>query len=313
MDENKVTSYFDMQDDPFFSGKLSALYTFATVSQYKSFRAAAQEMYVSPQALNKQVKALEKKLGVPLIQRSPRGFFLTSYGEHVYKYTVTLLNNMQRLRSDLSAMYVESNHILRLAYTNNLYDTSLHMYMMDFQGEEASCKMKSKRLNFDQIMELAHGKEPYVIITTRPNVIDKFDTTVLHDAQYHLLMHKENPLSKLTGIDLIDLGELPFVLCTELFRANQYILKYCTENKISVKARFETGGFQAGMDYCRENNGVLLMADYIEENIDTTDFVRVDPKKGLFSLELVMLVRKDLEYSLMEQKFIEYMKAYSHK
>ena len=313
MDENKVISYFKMQDDPFFSGKLSALYIFAEVSYYPSFRAAAKEMYVSPQALNKQITALEKKLQVPLIYRSPRGFTLTSYGEHVQKYASELLQNMSQLRHELTTMYTESKHMLRLAYTNNLYDTSLHMYMMDFQDEESTCKMKSKRLNFDQTMAIANGKEPYITIISRPSDTDKFDITVLHDAQYYLLTHKESPLVKLGGVDLSDFGENPLILCTELFRANQYILKYCTEQKVSLNVRLETGGFQAGMEQCRDCNGALLMADYIEDHIDIENFVRVDPKKGLFSLALVMLVRKDLEYSQMEHKFIEYMKAYHHQ
>ena len=310
MDENNITSYFEVQDDPFLSGKLSALYTFAEVSRYKSFRAAAQEMYVSPQSLNKQISALEKKLGLPLVNRSPRGFSLTDYGKHVYQYTSGLLRDMQQLRLELTAMYVENNHILRLAYSNNLYDTSLHMYMMDFQDEEPGCKIKSLRRDFDQIMEIANGKEPYITVTTRPAVTDNFDMTILHTAQYYILMHKENPLAEFDGIEISDLGETPLILCTELFRANQYLLKYCTEEKVSMNARLETGGFQAGLERCRQNKGAMLMADYIGVNIDLEDFVRVTPKSGFFSLELVMLVRKDLDYSLMERKFIEYMKMY---
>ena len=311
MEENNVTSYFDVQDDPFFVSKLSAFYTFAEVARYKSFRAAAQEMYVSPQALNKQITMLEKKFGLPLLQRSPRGFSLTPYGEHVYQYASGLLSGMQQLRRDLSAMYAENNHILRLAYSDNLYDTSLYTYMMEFQSVESNCKMKSKHLNFDQTMEVANGKEPHITITTRPAIADKFHVTVLHDAQYYFLIPQDSPLAKLDKVSLSDLAETQVILCAELFRANQYLLKYCTEHRMSVNAYLETGGFQTGLERCRQSGAVLLMADYIERHVNTTGFIKAAPQGGLFSLELVMLVRKDLDYSPMECKFIKYMQAYS--
>jgi|GEM_PF-2123045 len=312
MNESNATSFFDAQDDPFFSTKLSSLHTFSVVAEYKSFRAAAQNMFVSPQALNKQIAVLEERIGLPLLQRSPRGFTLTPYGEQVTQYTASMVHNMKQLRRDLTAMYVENNHILRLAYSNNLYDTALHMYMMDFHDEDTNCQMKSKRLSYDKVMEIANGNEPYVIITSRPPTVNnKFNITVLHDAQYHILTHRDNPLAKLRDIDVSDLGDTTLILCAELFRANQYLLKYCSEHKTSVNSRLETAGFQAGIDLCRQNKGALLMADYVDENLDTSDLVRVSPKSGLFSLELVMLVRKDIDYSTMEHKFIKYMQAYT--
>ena len=312
MDKNNVASYFELQDDPLLTGKLSSLYTFAVISQYKSIRTAAQKLYISPQALNKQITALEKKLGLPLIRRTPRGFSLTSYGEHVNEYASGLLGDMRQLRRDLAVMYAENNHMLRLTYSYNLYDTSLHMYMMDFQSEEPSCKMMSKRGNFDRVIETAYGSEPYIAITSRPARTDSFDVTVLHNAQYYLLTHRENPLSNRSdSLDLSDLGDTPLVLCTELLRANQYLLKYCTDEKVSINAHLETGGFQAGLEQCRKLKGALLMADYIDEQMDTNGFSKITPKCGLFPLDLVMLVRKDMDYSLIERKFIEYMKAYS--
>ena len=311
MDKNNVMSYFEVQNDLFLSGKLSSLYTFVIVTQYGSIRAAAKEMYISPQALNKQIVSLEKKLGLPLIRRSPRGFKLTGYGEYVYKYASNLLNDTQKLRSDLAAMYAESNHLLRLAYSDNVYDTSLHVHMMDFQRKEPTCTMKSVRGNFDQTMEIANGKEPYITITTRPDDTEDFDVIVLHNAQYYLLLNKENPLSGLAKIDISDFTETPLILCSEFFRANQYLLKYCTEQKVSINILLESNGFQAGVDLCRQNKGVMLFADYLDEQIDTSDLLKIPPSSRHFFLELVMLVRKDLDYSQMEHKFIEYMKAYS--
>jgi len=311
MEDNNVLSYFEIQDDPILSGKLVALYTFAMVSQYKSIRAAAKKMYISPQALNKQIVALEEKLGLPLIKRSPRGFSLTRYGEHVYQYATNLLQDTQQLRHDLTVMYAEHNNLVRLAYSDNVYDTALHIYMREFKNEEPTCTMKLVRGNYKQTLDVANGKEPYITVTTRPADTENFDVTVLHNAQYYLLVHKDSPLAGHKEIDISEFTETPLILCSEFFRANQYLLKYCTEKKITTTVLLETGGFQAGVELCKHNKGVLLFVDYLEGQVDTEGLLKIPPSRKDFFMELVMMVRKDLDYSIMEQKFIEYMKAYS--
>ena len=312
MKKNNLTYPLSINDHLFFVGKLSALYAFIEIAHYKSFRSAAQKMFVSPQALNKQVTALEKSLGLPLINRSPRGFSLTDYGEYICKYTPILIRNMHQLQRDLAAMYAKNNHILRLAYSNDLYNTTLHSYIMNFQNEEPSCNMILKHLNSDQIMTVASGKESYITITTHPSNTALFDVTILYKAQYHFLIHKDNPLSQLDEVELGDFKNAPLILCSEFFKINQYVLKNCTEQKISMDVSFETEGFQASLEKCRQNKGALLMADYIEKHLDTEDLIKVVPKDGPLSLNLVMLTRKDLDYSPMELKFIKYMASYPY-
>ena len=56
---------------------LNALRVFHAVVRHRSLREAAEELYVSPQAVGQQVRALEEALGVVLIEREGRGIRLT--------------------------------------------------------------------------------------------------------------------------------------------------------------------------------------------------------------------------------------------
>ena len=62
-----------MTDRPPRLPPLNALRVFQSVMQHRSFRAAADELHVSPQAVSLQIKGLEDALAVPLFARKGRG------------------------------------------------------------------------------------------------------------------------------------------------------------------------------------------------------------------------------------------------
>ncbi|RJG12818.1 LysR family transcriptional regulator [Pseudomonas cavernicola] len=63
---------------------LTALRTFESAARQLSFKAAAQELAVTPTAVSHQIKSLESWLGVPLFERLPRCVRLTEGGERLF-------------------------------------------------------------------------------------------------------------------------------------------------------------------------------------------------------------------------------------
>jgi LysR family glycine cleavage system transcriptional activator len=57
---------------------LNSLRAFEAVARHKSFRKAAEELYVTPAALTHQIKSLEQLLGFPLFERLTRRIELTA-------------------------------------------------------------------------------------------------------------------------------------------------------------------------------------------------------------------------------------------
>ena len=53
---------------------------FVAIARLGSFSAAAEELYISQSSLSKQIGALERELGVQLIDRSKRKIVLTKPG-----------------------------------------------------------------------------------------------------------------------------------------------------------------------------------------------------------------------------------------
>ncbi|MGP2772950.1 LysR family transcriptional regulator [Serratia marcescens] len=68
---------------PFKQGDLFALTVFLAVATHRSFHAAAVELEVTPSAVSHSIKALERRLGVRLLNRTTRSVAPTEAGERL--------------------------------------------------------------------------------------------------------------------------------------------------------------------------------------------------------------------------------------
>lgn len=75
---------------------LNALRTFEAAARLGSFKAAAEELSVTPAAISHQVKTLEAWLGAMLFVRSGQGVALTEEGEQLYRQSHQALLDIRR-------------------------------------------------------------------------------------------------------------------------------------------------------------------------------------------------------------------------
>ncbi|MEM7610694.1 MAG: LysR substrate-binding domain-containing protein [Pseudomonadota bacterium] len=73
---------------------LRGLRTFCIAARYKSFRAAAEQLFVTSSAISHQIKAIEEELGVTLFDRSGRDLQLTDIGQSLYDDVYPLIEEV---------------------------------------------------------------------------------------------------------------------------------------------------------------------------------------------------------------------------
>jgi DNA-binding transcriptional LysR family regulator len=74
---------------------LNDIYFFASVVQYGGFSAAARTIGVEKTRLSRRVAALEKRLGVRLLQRTTRALALTEAGQRFFERCVATVEGAQ--------------------------------------------------------------------------------------------------------------------------------------------------------------------------------------------------------------------------
>ncbi len=85
-------------------GQLDGVEAFLRVADRKSFSAAAADLGVSPSAVSQTIRALEARVGVPLLTRTTRNVGLTQAGQH-------FLDHARPAFEDLTAAYEAARNL----------------------------------------------------------------------------------------------------------------------------------------------------------------------------------------------------------
>jgi len=70
---------------------LRGLRTFCVAARYESFKAAADELFITASAVSQQIKNLEEELGLKLFERGTRELKLTEVGNALFEQLSPLM------------------------------------------------------------------------------------------------------------------------------------------------------------------------------------------------------------------------------
>jgi len=84
---------------------LKFLKTFQVAARLQSFKAAAEELFVTPSAISHQIKALEAHLGVSLFQRGVRTLTLTEAGTTYLEHIEDIFSKLEVATEQLQLRY----------------------------------------------------------------------------------------------------------------------------------------------------------------------------------------------------------------
>jgi DNA-binding transcriptional LysR family regulator len=93
---------------------LASFEAFLAVAEQRSFRAAGQQLGVTPSAISQSVHKLEERLGTPLFTRTTRSVALTEAGEHLRAGLRPAFDQMRATVESLQEMKGRPAGLLRL-------------------------------------------------------------------------------------------------------------------------------------------------------------------------------------------------------
>ena len=218
---------------------------FQAVVQYNSFSKAAEECFISQSAISQQIQALERELGVILLNRENRRFSVTPAGEHFYRQSLLLTADFERLCQETLQIARGENFTLRIGYLKGYGGIEFQKAVAEFSAKHPDIPVDMKAGNHEDLYELLRTEKVDLVLNDQRRAFsDEYVNTILTTIDCHIEIAARRPIANMGYVNVDELRHIPCIL-------------------VASKEQRETEGA-----YYREIYGVtseFLFADNLEE------------------------------------------------
>lgn len=290
--------------------ELRVLNNFLVVAREGNISTAAKRLHIGQPALSRQLKELERELGVKLFVRQPHGIRLTDEGQLLRQYAKEMSELVEKIDSDFSVMRTRP---FGDVYIGGI-DVSLsrgarlmkqvHENHPDIVFHYFSCS-SSYALNM-----LDRGLLDFAVVSQYVRVTQYNTLPLKTPSQWIAFMRSDNPLARKASVSAADLMDEPLLMYDQALKAElEYnSLAHWFGEDFSRLTVVATSNLSSALNaYAREGLGTLLTLKGLEH----------DEARGMVSLPLdppietedALVWRKDRPLSSTASYILELVEA----
>ncbi|WP_081654832.1 LysR family transcriptional regulator [Megamonas hypermegale] len=278
---------------------------FIVVCDKKSITAAAEILFLSPQALSKTIQKMEKEVDAELFIRSSNGVKMTAYGEILYNSAKNILNEYDDMVAKIRSLTMQNKGILRMASAFGILrfltpefinvfaqkNPQMHLEYMEFPDKYVLENIINKHCDI--------GLIPY---TEKNNELEYID---LFKVEIFFITHKESDYYNCKEVSLKNVVTEPLIVENENFIIRQILLNLCYKEHIQPNIYFNTSGFSLSYKLCKEGKGNTISMDFIFEDMKDKSLRKI-PFQEHPMWNVAIVYRKDCFLSDNMKKLIQF-------
>lgn len=265
----------------------SQLRAFVEVASCGSFSKAADKLFLSKQALKKQIDALEHELGFTLMVRSSKGILLTPSGERFLRGSKNLLGDFALLIDETRAITTSQSVINIRTFDNP--KIILEAAINEFARQRPAVQQKiSFKSDFNYVDDVLSGQVDVAQCIYSPELNRKeLNFLPLYTQGYRCLMVPSHPLAQKTCLQIEDLNGYHLGL---YIPRNQPLMELLKERipDLSVE-EIRDSSLQSIFTHCYSGNIFVSRAYFVEEMTFLTSL----PLDTPFTFESGILYRRN--------------------
>jgi len=293
---------------------LSWLQTFVLIVEKKSLTKAAQALHLTQPAVSKQLNALEKFYGVPLLNRTSRSVEITEAGKVVYKHCCRILAAVKESLVEVQALANDLHGDMLLGASTIPGEYILPTVLGQFQNYYNKLNVKLEIADSADIARMvADGElEAGVIGVVVNNPALKQE--LIYQDELVIIAPKGHPLTEKKNVDLEDLVAEPFILREKGSGTRQVIEKKLQEKGISLdrlNIKLELGSTEAVVNAVAAGLGISLVSKFaVEKRVQTGEIALLQVDDLSLERGLYFITRYDRALTPVMELFYRYLKDY---
>lgn len=267
-----------------------------------SFTRAAQELDYAQSSISKMVSDLETEWGMTLMERSKKGVCLTSAGEQILPFLRKVLQDHQKLEGQICRLNGLETGVVRIGTFASVAINWLPNLFAALQRDYPGIEYEMLLGDYEEVEHwIDEGRVDCGFL--RLPTLPKFDTILLKQDEYKVVLPTDHALAKKETVAAEDLNGLPFLLLEHGGKTE--VSDLLEQYHVQPDIRFITWEDFAIMAMVEKGMGVSILPDMILRRIPYQIEIRSLQTPYYRPIGLAMKRMKALPPAV--QKFIEYL------
>ncbi|MEE1313966.1 MAG: LysR family transcriptional regulator [Lachnospiraceae bacterium] len=291
---------------------LQQLYYFQMIARLQHYNKAAKELHVAQPSLSKSMALLEEELQVSLFEKQGRNIILTKYGKVFQGYVDTILNEIERAKSDMQSMLDPSSGHINIAYISPFAHNYIPKLVRKFlEREENSNVTFSFKEGFTSSMiKSIHDNETDVVFGSYEE--NEPDLTFFPIIRENLILIA--PIQMEIAEDVLhslhDFQGTPFISYDHTSNMGKFTRKLFREENLSMNFVCESSNELSILSLVENNFGIAYVAETkeVKSAIENGRVKQIMVEENRYRY-LYMIYKSDKFHSPAVWDFIEFIKA----
>lgn len=284
--------------------KIIQLQYFAEVVKTNNISKAAKNLYVSQPAISAAIRELEKEFNTSLFIRYNNQITLTDEGHYLYRLTMGLLDNYEKVKSDMFA-FLKQFEILKIGIPPMLGTFILPSIINSYTKQNPNVEIQLLELGSKANRQALIDREINMGLTVKSKdeeLPEPLTYTKLMDTTLLFSINSNHQLAKKEVITINELKDFPLILMKSDCLQPTLVENAFAQQNLSPNVKIKTNQLYTIKELIKNNNlGAFLFNQVIENEKEITGIKLSTP----IDLEIVLAYRKDVNLNNISKDFID--------
>lgn len=256
--------------------KLDQLTYLIELSKHTSMRQASEKLFITPQALNLSIQALENELNTQILLRSNQGISFTENGKKVLKFAEQTLKEYDKLHSSIRTESTNQDSSLKgtLTIYSNKYFLAFHLpnivknFTEAYPNIRVSVIASYNKSTFNK-MSTDNNKDVLGIVNLH-SFPDRSPSHLpsnlyfqnIYTGNYRVFCNKDSTLANHKQISLSTLSQHPLIIYTSNDN-NSVFCKYLLETHKNANIFLKTNSLDMIFYALEQDLGAVILYDML--------------------------------------------------
>ncbi|PEG37468.1 LysR family transcriptional regulator [Mycolicibacterium agri] len=176
--------------------EVATLELLVRIDEAGSLGAASRALAMSQPNASRAIRQLERRLGLRLVERSPRGSTLTAQGTVIAHWARQVLVDIQRLVDAAATLRVEREAQLRVASSMTVAESLLPQWLGDFRRLNPGVQIQLQVINSMQVCDRVTDGSCDLGFVEGPSVPEHLNKVTVARDRLVVVVHPEHPWAR---------------------------------------------------------------------------------------------------------------------